>query len=79
MTLYPQTTAFVFPGQGSQAVGMGKDLSEGYAIAQETFEEADPIARAEITPISDVRGSRDFRLQLAGNVLRKFYFDARST
>ena len=49
----------------------------GRPFAPETFEEADPIARAEITPISDVRGSRDFRLQLAGNVLRKFYFDVR--
>jgi [acyl-carrier-protein] S-malonyltransferase len=33
--------AFVFPGQGSQAVGMGKDLSEKYPIARQTFEEAD--------------------------------------
>ncbi|MFZ0951617.1 MAG: ACP S-malonyltransferase [Candidatus Sulfotelmatobacter sp.] len=33
--------AFVFPGQGSQAVGMGKDLAERYPIARQTFEEAD--------------------------------------
>src|ERR1700719_4628223 len=33
--------AFVFPGQGSQTVGMGKDLSEKYPIARQTFEEAD--------------------------------------
>jgi [acyl-carrier-protein] S-malonyltransferase len=33
--------AFLFPGQGSQAVGMGKDLSEKYPIARQTFEEAD--------------------------------------
>jgi hypothetical protein len=33
-------------------------------------------ARAEIEPISDVRGSRDFRLQLAENILVKFYHDA---
>lgn len=33
--------AFIFPGQGSQAVGMGKDLAEKYAIARQTFEEAD--------------------------------------
>lgn len=32
---------FVFPGQGSQAVGMGRDLKESYAAARETFEEAD--------------------------------------
>jgi len=33
--------AFLFPGQGSQAVGMGKDLAQKYAIARQTFEEAD--------------------------------------
>src|SRR5271170_5219785 len=33
--------AFIFPGQGSQAVGMGKELAEKYPIARETFEEAD--------------------------------------
>jgi len=33
--------AFLFPGQGSQAVGMGKDLAARYPVAQETFEQAD--------------------------------------
>jgi [acyl-carrier-protein] S-malonyltransferase len=33
--------ALIFPGQGSQAVGMGKDLAEKYPVARETFEEAD--------------------------------------
>ena len=33
--------AFLFPGQGSQAVGMGKDLAEKYPAARQTFEEAD--------------------------------------
>jgi len=32
--------AFLFPGQGSQAVGMGKELSDNYAVARRTFEEA---------------------------------------
>jgi [acyl-carrier-protein] S-malonyltransferase len=41
--LNPKTTAFVFPGQGSQALGMGKDLAETYPIAKETFDEADAI------------------------------------
>jgi len=39
----PDTTAFVFPGQGSQSVGMGKDLSAAYSIARQTFEEADSV------------------------------------
>jgi [acyl-carrier-protein] S-malonyltransferase len=33
--------AFLFPGQGSQTVGMGKDLAETYPVAQQTFDEAD--------------------------------------
>src|SRR5579862_2224502 len=33
--------AFLFPGQGSQAVGMGKDLADKYPVARQTFEEAD--------------------------------------
>ncbi|HXG82757.1 MAG TPA: ACP S-malonyltransferase [Pyrinomonadaceae bacterium] len=33
--------AFIFPGQGSQAVGMGKDLFDNFAVAREVFEEAD--------------------------------------
>jgi [acyl-carrier-protein] S-malonyltransferase len=33
--------AFLFPGQGSQAVGMGRDLSERFALARATFDEAD--------------------------------------
>ena len=33
--------AFLFPGQGSQAVGMGKELFDKYPVARQTFEEAD--------------------------------------
>src|SRR6202165_5960141 len=33
--------ALLFPGQGSQAVGMGKGLAEKYPLARQTFEEAD--------------------------------------
>ncbi|WP_163471439.1 ACP S-malonyltransferase, partial [Escherichia coli] len=33
--------AFIFPGQGSQAVGMGKALAEASATAREVFQEVD--------------------------------------
>ena len=35
------TTAFIFPGQGSQAVGMGKALAEAYPVAARVFAEVD--------------------------------------
>jgi len=34
-------TAFLFPGQGSQYAGMGKDLAENFPVARQAFEEAD--------------------------------------
>lgn len=43
MKLNPQVTSFIFPGQGSQSIGMGKDLAANYPIANQTFEESDSI------------------------------------
>jgi xanthine dehydrogenase small subunit len=48
----------------------------GKPIALDTFEEAGRIARSEVKPISDVRGSADYRAQLAENILPKFWYDA---
>src|ERR1700722_5212087 len=41
MTTPIPPAAFLFPGQGSQSVGMGKELSDNYEVARRTFEEAD--------------------------------------
>src|SRR5450432_812719 len=35
------TVAFLFPGQASQVVGMGKDIAQAYPSARQTFEQAD--------------------------------------
>jgi len=43
--------AYVFPGQGAQFVGMGKDLSEGSALARELFSKANSILGFNITEI----------------------------
>jgi len=44
-------------------------------FTETTMREAGQLARTEITPLSDVRGSADFRLQLAENILVKCYHD----
>src|SRR5665213_3121189 len=43
------TRALVFPGQGSQAVGMGRDLAAAFPVARETFEEVDEALRQNLS------------------------------
>src|SRR5690606_8552279 len=49
------TRAFIFPGQGSQSVGMGRELAEAFASAREVFDE-----------VSDARGQNLSRLMWEG-------------
>ncbi len=43
--------AFQFPGQGSQFVGMGKDLVENYSVAKEVFKTADEALGFSLTDL----------------------------
>src|SRR6266851_4699130 len=45
------SVAFVFPGQGSQAVGMGKALADAFAPARQLFEEVDAALGEKLTKI----------------------------
>lgn len=44
-------TAFVFPGQGSQGVGMGKSIADAYPAALRTYEEADDILQTNFSDL----------------------------
>ena len=43
--------AFLFPGQGSQTVGMGRDLAEAFASAREVFGEMDEVLKRHLSKI----------------------------
>jgi [acyl-carrier-protein] S-malonyltransferase len=43
------TRAFLFPGQGAQAIGMGRELAEAYSAARAVFEEVDAALHAPLS------------------------------
>jgi xanthine dehydrogenase small subunit len=52
-----------------------EEFLRGKAFNLDILRQAGVIARREITPISDVRGSADFRLTLAENIMSKLYYE----
>ena len=55
-------TAFIFPGQGSQYSGMGKELAETFAVARHVFEEADDALGFKLSALCFSGSDADLKL-----------------
>lgn len=55
-------TAFIFPGQGSQYPGMGKELAETFAVARHLFEEADDAIGFKLSALCFAGSDADLKL-----------------
>ena len=54
--------AFLFPGQGSQHAGMGKDLADNFAVARQVFEEANDALGFDLTSLCYNGPEEDLKL-----------------
>ena len=66
-----------YGGVGPMVLRMRRteELLRGQMPTWERFEQASRVARDEVTPITDVRGSETYRRTLAANILMKFWHD----
>jgi len=56
-----------------------EDFLQGKVNKLDTYKGAGRMARKLIEPLDDVRGSRDYRLQLAENIFQKFFYEMNET
>ena len=63
--------ATLFPGQGSQSVGMGKFLYENFPIARELFEEASDTLKEDFKKLCFLSNKKDH--QQVGDEQRSFF------
>ncbi|HEX8322590.1 MAG TPA: FAD binding domain-containing protein [Tepidisphaeraceae bacterium] len=70
-----EETRIAFGGVGPTVLRLRKTEAflRGRPFTEETFDDAGPIVLDEITPISDVRGSADYRNLLGENILRRMH------
>jgi xanthine dehydrogenase small subunit len=68
----------VFGGVGPMVMRLAKteESLRGGPMTLDNFQHAAEIARSEVTPISDVRGTERYRRVLAGNILLKFWHES---
>ena len=52
---------FLFPGQGSQSIGMGKDLYDEYEIVRNTYKKVQDIAGVDIAKMTFERRRRSIK------------------
>jgi xanthine dehydrogenase small subunit len=72
-----QQVRLAFGGVGPVVLRLPEteEYLQGKPLQPEIFQEAGKIARDEISPISDVRASSDYRSQLAENIMQKFFHE----
>ena len=76
-----QNARLAFGGVGPVVLRLPEteEYLQGKPLMQEIFQEAGKKARDEISPISDVRASSDYRSQLAENIMQKFFHECCDT